>query len=84
VRVSDVLDAETLDSLRIAPTPALDHVTIDLPTAADYTLTSVTGEALQKGHLESGANVLRLDTFPAGVYLLHITGFPPKRIVIVR
>lgn len=74
------------ESLSIFPNPVADQLTVKINSPAlgiNYTLSDIYGRIIQSGHLSSVVNIINMDKFPKGVYILKVGdgNYNSKRVV---
>jgi len=81
------IGASATDGLHLFPNPTTGYFRYrwTMPESARsnraYTLTDAQGQLLRAGQLQPSGGSLSLETFPAGVYFLRVTGLKTLRIV---
>jgi hypothetical protein len=69
-----VTDGNLTKTVSVFPNPANDAMTIVWPgvETADYTVSSLTGQLVQKGSLSTGKNEIDLTSVVPGMYMMNI------------
>lgn len=68
-------------NLLLGPIPADTFLNITAPTPASFSITSLTGERLLEGKLNSGENRIPVASIPAGSYILQSGEFREQIII---
>ena len=58
------------------------QVTFANPAQRNFRLMDVHGHVVMSSVLSSASNTIRLTSVPKGIYLVHVQGFAPKKIVV--
>ena len=58
------------------------HVSFENPAQRDFHLMDVHGRVMMNATLLSASNKIQLTSVPKGIYLVHVQGFAPKKIVV--
>lgn len=74
INTTSVADNVSVKTVSVFPNPATDAMTIVWPGAeiTNYTLSSLTGQLVQKGNVSSGRNKIDLATIAPGMYIMTI------------
>ncbi|MFH4965787.1 T9SS type A sorting domain-containing protein [Gaetbulibacter sp. M235] len=77
-------DDFNLSSVSIYPNPFNDKFYVNVKLEANYTLTNMLGQKVNRGILNTGINELATNTLVSGLYLLNIQtteGFSTKKLI---
>lgn len=74
INTTSVADVNLTKTVSVFPNPANDAMTIVWPgvETADYTVSSLTGQLVQKGSLSTGKNEIDLTSVVPGMYMMTI------------
>lgn len=74
INTTSVADVNLTKTVSVFPNPANDAMTIVWPGSetADYTVSSLTGQLVQKGSLSTGKNEIDLTSVVPGMYMMTI------------
>ncbi len=74
INTTSVADVNLTKTVSVFPNPANDAMTIVWPgvETADYTVSSLTGQLVQKGSLSTGKNEIDLTSVVPGMYMMNI------------
>ncbi len=74
INTTSVADGNLTKTVSVFPNPANDAMTIVWPgvETADYTVSSLTGQLVQKGSLSTGKNEIDLTSVVPGMYMMTI------------
>jgi polyhydroxybutyrate depolymerase len=74
INTTSVTDGNLTKTVSVFPNPANDAMTIVWPgvETADYTVSSLTGQLVQKGSLSTGKNEIDLTSVVPGMYMMTI------------
>jgi len=74
INTTSVADGNLTKTVSVFPNPANDAMTIVWPgvETADYTVSSLTGQLVQKGSLSTGKNEIDLTSVVPGMYMMNI------------
>jgi len=71
------------EMVQVFPNPANDELSITgVPEGTSYVLTNITGVAMQQGKLQQGSNIVSMQHFAAGIYILEMTGADGEKDIV--
>ncbi len=68
----------------IAPNPVSDMLYLDIQSAAILKVYDTKAVLIKKYALTAGSNMLDLSSLPQGIYVLHLEGRLPQKMIILR
>jgi len=68
--------------IRLLMNPVDETIYVDLPTAGRASLATLAGQSVWSGTLAEGLQAIPAGHLPAGLYVLHVAGRKPVRVVI--
>lgn len=78
------MDEFGINDVLLYPNPVISRLQIDLKIDANYSLSNMFGQVIQKGKLVSGSNELNIEKLSTGLYLLNletVEGKATKKII---
>ena len=81
------VDEDASQRLMIAPNPATDDVTLNVPEhmlGATYTITSSIGATVRQGRIDAMQVRIDMQDLASGAYIMHITGSASATAMIVK
>lgn len=69
-------------SVRLLMNPVSEEMFVDLPHAGNAVLTNMAGVPVWTGSLPAGMQGVRLPGLASGMYLLHVQGCLPARVIV--
>jgi len=81
------VDEDASQHVMIAPNPAMDDVTLNVPEhmlGATYTITSSIGATVRQGRIDATQMRIDMQSLASGAYIMHITGSASATAMIVK
>lgn len=78
------LNEKIANHISINPNPTSDIITVDFHDAlkiSDFQIFDLSGIKVLEGVISNGKNQISLSTLKSGLYIIHITGFKPTKLI---